>query len=410
MVELRRVRADSLRPHPLNWRIHPEAQQSALRAALQEIGYAQALICRELDDGTLQLLDGHLRADTTPEAEVPIVIVDLDEEEAKKLLLTFDPLTNLAEVHRERMEELNRQVDFDLKELQQLVDGELRRAPKNLKKSADDVPRVEAGDPTSRPGDVWCLGAHRLLCGDSTDPEAILRLMDGRRAKCFNTDPPYGVSYDGTCRITNDKDWSQVFTDTPDLPALLRAMFKAAIPALDPNCPIYIWHDHMQFPAVERAMLDAGLLVHQGIIWQKPLGTFGFSDYRWAHEACLYGWQKGNRPKHVRPHDLSSVWSVDWDGKKRIAQPEHPTQKPVRLFEIPLEQHTEPGDVVLEPFAGSGTQIIAAEKHGRECRAVELSPHFVDVAIRRWQDATGEIATLEGSGETFDALKDNGRD
>ena len=127
----------------------------------------------------------------------------------------------------------------------------------------------------------------------------------------------------------------------------------------------------------------------------KPCATFGHSYYRWKHEPCAFGWRQGNKPAHGFGQ-LDSVWEIDWDGKARVVGNEHPTEKPTRLFEIPMELHTKPGAIVLEPFSGSGSQIIAAEKLRRRCRAIEIQPAFVDVAIRRWQKATGSEATLDG--------------
>ena len=135
-------------------------------------------------------------------------------------------------------------------------------------------------------------------------------------------------------------------------------------------------------------------------IWAKPSSTFTYSFYRWAHEPCLFGWRKGNKPPHYLKNAMTSVWEVDWEGKARIAG-SHPTQKPTRLFEIPMEQHTRAGEIVLEPFSGSGSQLIAAEKLGRKCRAMEIGPAFVDVAIRRWEEATGKEAVLDETGLTY---------
>jgi len=138
-------------------------------------------------------------------------------------------------------------------------------------------------------------------------------------------------------------------------------------------------------------------------VWVKPCAVFGHSYFRWRHEPCAFGWKKGSKPQHGTAQ-LDSVWECDWEGNQRVVGNEHPTQKPTRLFEIPLELHTRPGEVVLEPFSGSGSQLIAAEKLSRRCRAVEISPAFVDVAIRRWQRATGKQAILEATGESYDAL------
>jgi DNA modification methylase len=146
-----------------------------------------------------------------------------------------------------------------------------------------------------------------------------------------------------------------------------------------------------------------GILLHQVIVWVKPTGVFGHSFFRWRHEPCAFGWRKGSKPEHGVAQ-LDTVWECDWEGKGRIVGNEHPTQKPLRLFEIPMELHTAREDLVLEPFSGSGSQLVAAEKLGRRCRAIEIQPAFVDVAIRRWQKASGKDAILEGTKATYAEL------
>jgi DNA modification methylase len=175
------------------------------------------------------------------------------------------------------------------------------------------------------------------------------------------------------------------------------------LPEITDNAAVYIWHAHVQQPVIAAAFERHGLLLHQILVWVKPTATFGHCFYRWRHEPCAFGWKKGNRPTHGYG-DMETVWECDWEGKSRVVGNEHPTQKPTRLFEIPMEQHTQKGAIVLEPFSGSGSQLIAAERLLRRCRAVEISPAFVDVAVRRWQEATGNDAILEGNGQTFAAV------
>ena len=161
----------------------------------------------------------------------------------------------------------------------------------------------------------------------------------------------------------------------------------------------YVWHAHLQQPVIAATFERHQLNLHQILVWVKPVATFGHSYYRWRHEPCAFGWRRGHKPKHGYGN-MDSVWEVDWEGKARITT-FHPTSKPTRLFEIPMEQHTRKGAVVLEPFSGSGSQIIAAEKLGRRCRAMEISPVFVDGSVRRWEKATGKQATLDGIRQDF---------
>ena len=265
-----------------------------------------------------------------------------------------------------------------------------------------------AGDPpanpVSRTGDLWLLGDHRLLCGDSTDPEAVARIMAGEKAVLLSTDPPYCVRYSGADRPNaSGKDWSDTYREVEieDLGDLLRSSLRAVLPHLVDSAAFYVWHAHLQYPVIDAVFEEHGILRHQPIIWKKPSSTFTYSYYRWAHEPAIFGWRKGHKPPHYLPNELTSVWEIDHDGKNRVVGNDHPTQKPLALFEIPIRQHTRRGEVVLEPFSGSGTQLLAAEKLGRRCRAIEIEPAFVDVAIRRWEGATGESAIRESDSVSF---------
>lgn len=198
------------------------------------------------------------------------------------------------------------------------------------------------------------------------------------------------------------KDWSHVYreVDIKDFHGFLRSVLTSVLPACAEALPIYIWHAHVQQHIIWKVFEELDLLFHQVIVWVKPVATFGRSFYRWRHEPCAFGWRRGKQPKHGA-FQLDSVWDIDHDGKKMVVGNEHPTQKALRLFEIPMELHTKPGAIVLEPFSGSGSQLVAAERLARKCRAMEISPAFVDVAVHRWERATGQSAILDGEGRTF---------
>jgi DNA modification methylase len=271
----------------------------------------------------------------------------------------------------------------------------------------DPGPESPPVNPVSRIGDLWILGDQRLLCGDSTRPDDVARLMDGKQAVLFSTDSPYCVEYTGDNRPVHDgkrsgKDWTHVYReiDIADYGVFLRGFLDACLPHLIPEAPLYLWHAHIQQHVIARTFDELDILFHQVIVWVKPTGVFGHSYYRWRHEPCAFGWRRGHKPQHGTGQ-LDTVWEVDWEGKQRIVGNEHPTQKPLRLFEIPIELHTKPGDVILEAFSGSGSQLVAAAKLGRRCRAMEISPAFVDVGIKRLQQATGKTATLQATGKTF---------
>ncbi|HTF90904.1 MAG TPA: DNA methyltransferase [Planctomycetota bacterium] len=246
--------------------------------------------------------------------------------------------------------------------------------------------------------------------GFRVDPEPPgQRLIGADKVALLSTDPPYCVNYTGNDRPIHDgkasgKDWSNVYReiDIKDLGAFLDGVFSTTLPLLLPKAAIYVWHAHVQQPTVAAAFERHGLLLHQVLMWVEPCAVFGHSYFRWRHEPCAFGWKQGSKPDHG-VGQLDTVWEEDWEGKSRPIDMGHPTSKPTRLFEIPIELHTKPGQVVLEPFSGSGSQLIAAEKLGRKCRAMEITPAFVDVAIKRWQKATGKDATLEGTSQTFRA-------
>ena len=253
-------------------------------------------------------------------------------------------------------------------------------------------PEEPPEDPVSRLGDLWLLGDHRLLCGDSTNAEDLARLMGDAKASLLATDPPYLVDYQG-------EGWDDFDGDDEGV-AFYSRFLAACLPRCREDAAIYQWHAHRRQSLVQRAWEAAGLLVHQQVIWAKASGTFGRSHFMWAHEPAFYGWPQGKMPSKARrpPASCTTVWQIDQAGQQ---SEDHPTQKPVELFARPIQYHTLRGEVVLEPFSGSGTQIIAAEGLGRACHAMEMSPGYVDVAVRRWEKATGRDAVLDGEGTTF---------
>jgi len=262
------------------------------------------------------------------------------------------------------------------------------------------------GDPpkvaVARPGDLWLLGDHRLLCGDSTKLDDVLAVMRGDRAALVATDPPYLVDYTGERPNDSGKDWSDTYREVEieDADAFFRAVFTNVLRVLGPNAAIYCWHAHKRAGDIQRIWRELGILDHQQVVWVKPTAAFGRVYWHFRHEPCVMGWRKGDKPAHDGVHEHDSVWEVDWEGKQRFSGA-HPTTKPIELFARPMRKHTRRRDVVFEPFSGSGSQLIAAESLGRRCRAIEIEPVFVDVAIQRWQTATGKCATLDGDGRCF---------
>ena len=274
----------------------------------------------------------------------------------------------------------------------------------------DDAPVEEPESPTTRRGDLWILGHHRLLCGDSTNEDDVTRLMNGERAVLLATDPPYLVDYTGGNHPQStvnkpdvkDKHWDE-YVDPESSVDFFASFLRIALRHCIERVPVYQWHATRRQALVEQAWEQNGLLVHQTIIWAKARGVLTHSHYLWSHEPCFYGWPEGSMPdKNRRPEPSErTVWDIDQAGE---AKGLHPTTKPLEIFERPIRYHTRRGEVVLEPFSGSGSQIIAAERHGRRCYAMELSPAFVDAAVLRWQTATGQQAALDGDGRSFEII------
>ena len=306
-----------------------------------------------------------------------------------------------------RVEDALEGVGYDEDDIDALV-AELREQEEvdhDLDDEGAEEPPVNA---VAQLGDLWLLGDHRLLCGDSTNLKDVHRVMDGAKASLAATDPPYCVDYVGERPNGAGKDWSDSYDEVSikDPDAFFRAVFVNVLDVLGHKAAIYCWHAHKRSGDLQRIWRDLGILDHQQIIWVKPASVFGRVYWHFRHEPCVMGWRKGDQPEHDGTHDHDSVWEVDFEGKARSTNAGHPTAKPIELFLRPIRKHTKPGDIVFEPFSGSGSQIIAAERSGRHCRAMEISPPFVDVAIKRWEKATGQEATLDGDGRTFAEIAD----
>lgn len=375
-------------------------------SSIRRFGWRQPIVARpsgEVIAGNTRLKAAHELGLT----EVPVVWFDGPDLEATAYAIADNRTHEFAEWDEPALaallDELRKEdaldgVGFDESEIDALlVDLDAGADPADID---DPGPGEVPTQPVSRPGDIWTLGNHRLMCGNSTSPADVARLMGDDRTALLSTDPPYCVDYTGAARpLDSGKDWSAIYREVEidDFESFLRQVLTAVLPFARSDAAVYVWHAHLQYPVIDKVLAEFQILRHQQIIWVKPNSTLTFSFYPWSHEPCVFGWRKGNKPPQLLGHAVSTVWEADWEGNQRVVGNEHPTQKPLRLFEIPMEQHTRPGDIVLEPFSGSGSQLIAAERLRRRCRAMELSPAFVDVAVRRWQEATGLDAVLSGT-------------
>ena len=267
----------------------------------------------------------------------------------------------------------------------------------------DDAPPLP-DNPVTRPGDVWVMGKHRLLCGDSTSVDDLAKLCENQAVDMWLTDPPYNVAYEGGTKekltIKNDSMGDDQFRQ------FLRDAYTASDTVMKAGAVFYIWHADSEGYNFRGAAKDAGWTVRQCLIWKKSILVLGRQDYQWQHEPCLYGWKDG--AGHLWASDRKQTTILEFDKPSRNG--EHPTMKPVALFEYQLLNNTKGGDIVLDSFGGSGTTLIAAEKNGRVARLMELDPKYCDVIVKRWQDFTGKIATHAETGEPFAEVKDGNKE
>ena len=274
--------------------------------------------------------------------------------------------------------------------------------------TAEAIPEPPV-EPRTRPGDLWLLGDHRLLCGDATKSADVKRLMNGQRATLMATDPPYLVDYDGGNHpqtwgkdgrkiSSEDKTRHWDFYVDPDLALSFYVNYLevALAEALAERAPVYQWFGVMRAPLVFAAWQQVGLLTHQVIIWAKSRSVLTRCDYQWNYEGCLYGWRAGKRPPARRrpPASAAALWQIDSvieDGQSGL----HPTMKPLECMRRPISYHTLPGEICYEPFAGSGTTLIAAELERRRCYCLEISAAFCDVIVARYERLTGTEAVRD---------------
>jgi hypothetical protein len=386
---LRRVRAGDLLINPKNWRRHPKAQADALRGLLEETGYADALIARELPDGRLMLIDGHLRRETTPDAEVPVLVLDVSEEEADKILLTLDPLAAMAEADAERIKGLLQTVGTKSPAVEELF---RRTAGDRLWEilHPDEVKEVEVSPDRAdelrekwrtEAGQLWRVGPHEILGADCTDESEVVRLWSEKRphARLIWTDPPYGVNYAKKNRLLNRSDRGNrvqkpIINDhlsEAETGALFRDGLAVASKYCEPGACVYASVPGGGSLACFIGALEAaGFAFKSTLVWVKNQFVIGMSDYHFRHELVLYGWLKNGAHLWIGDRSHDSVFEVD----KPHASALHPTTKPVELIARMIANNSRPGELVYDPFCGSGSTILAAHQLGRIGYGCEIDP------------------------------------
>ena len=375
--------------------------------AITEFGFRIPIVARS--DGLV--VDGHLRlkaARVLGLDTVPVVLADeLSETQIKAFRLLANQSANWAEWDELLLSsELNdllaedydlSLIGFDDAELEALLAGEVDRETAS-REGEDDVPE-DPETPISRPGDIWLLGKHRLLCGDATVATDVELLLGDVKPQLMVTDPPYGVEYDPGWRnkagAAATKRTGKVLNDD-------RADWREAW-ALFPGDVTYVWHGALHATTVADSLEASGFNIRSQFIWAKDRLVLSRGDYHWQHEPCLYAVKKTGKGHWAGDRKQTTLWQIA--NKDQDVETVHGTQKPVECMRRPILNNSSQGQAVYEPFMGSGTTLIAAETTGRVCYGIELNPAYVDVAVQRWQQFTGKHAVLEGAGTSFDDLR-----
>lgn len=385
------VAPGQLLANPLNFRRHPGHQLDALRGSLKELGWIKGVL---VNKRTGYVVDGHARVEEALRqglATVPVTYIDLTPEEERLALAVLDPITEMAVRDQDALDSLLAEVSTEDPGLQALLEemGGAGGGDDGLLPGTDPD---EAPEPPEEPyvktGELYELGTHRILCGDSTKAEDVDVVIGGERADICWSDPPWNVAYQGGTKaaltISND-DLGAAF------PGFCSAFCGEMVRVMKPGGMIYMVMGPSEWPTIHAALVGAGTHWSSTIIWAKDSLVLARKDYHTQYEPIWYGWVDGA----PRIHPLEDRKQSDlWEIPRPKRNGEHPTMKPVELVARCLNNSSGPGDLVYEPFSGSGTTIIACEQTGRRCRAIEMDPKYVQVAITRWEKATGKKAKL----------------
>ena len=384
-----------------------EKAVAAVAASIAEFGWRQPIVV----DENMVVLAGHTRLEAARQLGLETAPVHVARGLTEAQARAFRIMDNRSAQNAEWDEDLLGlelgdlvEAEFDLgltgfteEELSALMNG-LAEDETGPQEGEDEIPDTPE-DPVSRPGDLWILGNHRLLCGDSTVATDVERLLDGVKPLLMVTDPPYGVEYDPAWRnqagAAKTRRTGKVLNDD-------RADWREAW-ALFPGDVAYVWHGALHAATVAESLKAAGFAIRSQIVWAKDRLVLSRGDYHWQHEPCWYAVKKTGKGHWAGDRKQTTLWQIS--GKDQDTDTVHGTQKPVECMRRPILNNSSPGQAVYEPFMGSGTTLIAAETTGRVCLGIELNPAYVDVAVERWQRFTGRQGVLDGDGRSFDEMK-----
>ena len=367
-----------------------DKEYEKIRNSIEEFGFADPLVV----NSDMTIIGGHQRLTVAMDlgyTEVPCAVVDVDKVREKALNIALNKITGtwdetlLADLLTD-LKEADYDLDwtgFDAAEVEQLFSNIY---DKKVKEDDFDVDSELKQPVFSKEGDLWILGKHRVICGDSTGEEVYTRLMDGQKANLVLTDPPYGVDVEETAgKIQNDNLPDDQFHD------FLLSAFRCMNANLADDGSIYVWHADTKGLIFRKAYEEAGFYLSGCCIWKKNSLVLGRSPYQWIHEPCLFGWKQKGRHQWYSDRKQTTVWEYD----KPRSSKDHPTMKPINLMSYPIKNSTMTNGIVLDPFLGSGSTLIACCETDRICRGIELDPKFVDVVVRRYQAWCQENGVVE---------------
>jgi len=381
------VPIDAIRPHPENPR---KGDLASIEESIDKNGFYGACVVQRTTGYILAGNHRYLAAKKRGFTEVPVLWIEVDDKTAKRILLADNRTSDLAGYDDEKLAALLRELsadqdlagsgytEADLDDLLLEVAGGNDDTAPPAEEDDEEVDASLPEEPESKIGEVYALGPHRLICGDATSVTDLDKVLGGRQADLLWTDPPYGVAYEGKTKkkltIQNDAMEGEAFY------TFLLEAFSTASTGMRPGACFYIAHADSQGHHFRRAVLESGWKLSQCLIWAKDQFVLGRSDYHWRHEPILYGWKDGAAHRAVKDRTQDTVWEFARPRRNE----EHPTMKPVPLIERAIRNSTAAGELVLDPFGGSGSTLIAAARAGRVAALIEIDPRYCDVIRRRW--------------------------